>query len=52
MYMKNNDILWSISRAIAFTSTREGIGIKKLESNNEYDELSKTDHFFKNLRQI
>ena len=40
MYMKNNDILWSISRAIAFTSTREGIGIKKLESNNEYDELS------------
>ena len=50
MYVKNEDILWSISKAIAFTTTREGIGIRKLEKFVEYSELSGI--IYNNIKKI
>ena len=50
MYLKNEDILWSISRSIAFASTRKGIGIKKLETESEYEELA--DYIYNNIKRI
>ena len=50
MYLKNEDLLWSISKAIAFASTRTGIGIKKLEVEIEYNEL--VDHIYNNIKRI
>ena len=50
MYLKNEDLLWSISKAIAFASTRTGIGIKKLEVEIEYNEL--VDHIYMSLIHI
>tara|TARA_Y100001960_G_C14690765_1_gene836257 strand:+ start:253 stop:1140 length:888 start_codon:yes stop_codon:yes gene_type:complete len=50
MYLKEEDILWSISKSIAFASTRTGIGIKKLEVEIEYNEL--VDHIYNNIKRI
>ena len=50
MYLKDEDILWSISKSIAFASTRTGIGIKKLEIEIEYNEL--VNHIYNNIKRI
>tara|TARA_B100001750_G_C15510020_1_gene602970 strand:+ start:94 stop:981 length:888 start_codon:yes stop_codon:yes gene_type:complete len=50
MYLKDEDILWSISKSIACASTRTGIGIKKLEAKIGYNEL--VDHIYNNIKRI
>ena len=50
MYLKNEDILWSISMSIAFASTRTGTGIKILETEIEYNELA--NHIYNDIKRI
>lgn len=49
-YIKNEDMLWSVSKGIACTSTSMGIGIEKLEKANNYDEF--TDSIYNNIKEI